>query len=96
MAAYVIANVKVSNPDQYKGYQALSPEAITSAGGEFLARGGATHVLEGDFVPGRVVVAKFPEMAAAKAFYASALYTEARSKRGGATEYFNMFIVEGI
>jgi uncharacterized protein (DUF1330 family) len=96
MAAYVIANVKVSNPEQYKGYQALSPGAITAAGGEFLARGGATHVLEGDFVPGRVVVAKFASMDAAKAFYNSVLYTEARTKRAGATEYFNMFIVEGI
>ncbi len=42
MAAYVIAEVKVSDPEQYKQYQALSPGAITAAGGE-LRRAGRTH-----------------------------------------------------
>jgi uncharacterized protein (DUF1330 family) len=96
MAAYVIANVKVSDPEKYKGYQALSPGAIQSAGGEFLARGGAVTVLEGQWKPERMVVAKFPDVAAAKAFYDSAKYVEARAKRAGATEFFNMVIVEGI
>jgi uncharacterized protein (DUF1330 family) len=96
MSAYVIANVEVSDPEQYKAYQALSPGAIAAAGGEFMVRGGATHVLEGEFKPARTVVVKFANVAAAKAFYDSALYTEARSKRAGATKYFNMFIVEGI
>jgi uncharacterized protein (DUF1330 family) len=96
MSAYVIANVEVSDPEQYKGYQALSPGAIAAAGGEFIVRGGATQVLEGEFQPARTVVIKFASVAAAKAFYDSALYTEARKQRAGATKYFNMFIVEGI
>ncbi len=96
MAAYVIADVKVTDPEKYKQYQALSPDAITSAGGEFLARGGETAVFEGNWQPDRVVVAKFDSLDAAKAFYNSAKYTEARAKRAGATEFFNMIVVQGI
>jgi uncharacterized protein (DUF1330 family) len=96
MPAYVIADVKVKDPEQYKHYMALSPGAITAAGGEFLVRGGRHEVLEGQWQPTRMVVAKFPDYAAARAFYDSALYLEARAKRKGATEYFNMVVVEGV
>ena len=96
MAAYVIAEVKVSDPEQYKQYQALSPGAIAAAGGKFVVRGGRHEVLEGGWSPNRVVVIEFSDYAAARAFYDSALYREARSKRAGATEFFNMFVVEGV
>ncbi len=96
MAAYVITDIKVSDVEKYKGYQALTPAAIAAAGGEFLVRGGRTEVLEGDFEPGRVVVLRFDTMEAARAFYHSAGYVAARAARAGATERFNLFIVEGI
>lgn len=96
MAAYVIADVKITDIEKYKGYQALSPGAIAAAGGEFLARGGRTEILEGSFDLGRVVVVRFETMDAARAFYHSALYVTARAARAGATERFNMFIVEGV
>ena len=96
MAAYVIADVKVRDPEQYKHYQALSPGAIAAAGGEFLVRGGRSETLEGDWQPARVVVIRFPTYEAARAFHDSALYLEARAKRAGATEHFNMIVVEGV
>jgi uncharacterized protein (DUF1330 family) len=96
MAAYVIADVKVNDPEQYKNYTALSPAAVLAAGGEFLVRGGRTEVLEGNWTPNRMVVSRFESMDAAKAFYESALYREARAKRAGATAYFNMIVVEGV
>ncbi|MBU6271965.1 MAG: DUF1330 domain-containing protein [Betaproteobacteria bacterium] len=96
MAAYLIADVKVTDPEQYKQYQALSPGAIAAAGGEFLVRGGRHEVLEGTWNPHRMVVARFPSFEQARAFYDSALYLEARARRAGATEFFNMVIVEGV
>ncbi len=96
MAALVIADVKVANPDQYQQYTALSPVAIKAAGGEILARGGQVDVLEGQWQPNRVVVVRFESMAAAHAFYDSALYRQAREKRAGATDYFNLVVVEGV
>ena len=96
MAAYIIADVEVSDPERYKGYQALSPGAIAAAGGKFIVRGGQHEVLEGGWKPSRVVVLEFPTYAQAKAFYDSALYVIAREKRAGATEYFNMIVVDGV
>jgi uncharacterized protein (DUF1330 family) len=96
MSAYVVANVKVSDPERYKDYAALSPEAVSAAGGEFIVRGGRSEVLEGDWQPSRVVILRFESLQAARAFYDSALYRQARAKRAGATEFFNMFVVEGI
>jgi uncharacterized protein (DUF1330 family) len=96
MAAYVITDVEVSDPERYKAYTALSPAAIEAGGGRFLVRGGRSEVLEGDWSPSRVVVLEFPTLEAARAFYHSALYAEARGERAGATRKFNMIVVEGI
>jgi uncharacterized protein (DUF1330 family) len=96
MSAYIITDAKVTDVEKYEGYKALTPHAIAAAGGEFLARGGEHAVLEGDWNPTRVVVLKFATMEAAKAFYDSELYRAARAKRAGATEFFNMIVVQGV
>ncbi len=95
-AAYIIADVKVSDPEQYKQYMALSPRAIAAAGGEFIVRGGRHETLEGQWQPNRMVVLRFPSYDAARTFYDSERYRAARAKRAGATEYFNMVVVEGM
>ncbi len=95
MPAYVIASVNVTNPEQYKGYQALTPAAIAAHGGRFVVRGGAMEVLEGAWPHSRVVVLEFPTVEIAKTFYNSAQYSEAREKRAGAAD-FNMIVIEGL
>ena len=74
MAAYLIADVTVMNPDTYAEYRKQVLPTITKYGGRFLVRGGAHETLEGDWRPGRVVVIEFPDMAAAKAWYRSKEY----------------------
>ena len=96
MAAYIIVYGKVSNPEQYKQYQALSPGAVKAAGGEFIVRGGRSETLEGTLHPDRVVLLRFESYEAGKAFYDSELYLAARQQRAGATEYFNAVLVEGV
>ena len=95
-AAYVIADVDVSDPVRYEAYKALTPGAVAAAGGRFVVRGGRHETLEGHWVPGRVVVIEFPSYEAAKAFYDSPPYVAARAAREGATRRFNMVIVEGV
>lgn len=96
MAAYVIADIKVSDETRYAEYRALSPGAVAAAGGEFIVRGGRHETMEGGWKPNRMVMLKFASYDAARAFYDSELYRAARAKRAGATEYFNMIIVEGV
>jgi uncharacterized protein (DUF1330 family) len=95
-AAYVIVEMKVSDPDQYKQYMAAAPATVAAHGGEYIIRGGRHESLEGDWQPARVAVLKFPSYGQAKAWYDSEQYRSVRAKRAGATEYFNMIIVEGV
>ncbi len=95
MPAYLVARIRVTNPEKYRGYMALSPAAIEKHGGRFLARGGETVTLEGEPEERRVVIVEFPSLEAARTFYDSPEYREARAAREGAAEA-QFFVVEGI
>ena len=94
--AYVIVEMKVTDPDRYKEYMAAAPAAVAAAGGEYLVRGGRRETQEGDWQPDRVAMLRFPSFERAKAFYDDEMYRAARAKRAGTTEYFNMILVEGV
>ena len=95
-AAYLIVEMNITDPERYKGYMAEAPAAVKAAGGEYLVRGGRHETLEGDWQPHRVAMLKFPSYEQAKAFYDSEQYKAARQHRHGATDYFNMVLVEGV
>ncbi len=95
-AAYVIVEMKVSDQERYKQYMTAAPATVAAAGGEYVVRGGKYETLEGDWQPARVAVLKFPSYEKAKAWYDGEAYRSVRSKRAGATEYFNMIVVEGV
>lgn len=93
MAAYLIAEVEVTDPELYKAYMALTPASIARYGGRFLVRGGPTEALEGA-PPKRIVVAAFDSLDAARRWYHSVEYTEARAIRSKAAKS-RLFLVEG-
>ena len=95
MPAYIVVNCEVTDPVKYEQYKAMASAAIARHGGRYLARGGATAVLEGDWQPNRVVVLEFPSLAAAKAFYDSPEYVEARAVRADAAN-MDIIAVEGL
>ena len=94
--AYIIVDMKVSDPEQYKQYMAAAPAAVAAAGGEYLVRGGKFEALEGNWQPARVAMLRFPSYDKAKIFYDDEMYRAARAKRAGTTEFFNMVLVEGV
>ena len=94
MVAYVIVDAEILDPVKYEEYKKLTPQAIAKHGGRFLARGGQSVILEGDWRPNRVVVMEFPSLEAARGFYTSVEYTAARRARAGAAK-MNMIAVEG-
>ena len=51
MAAYAIANVRVTDPHRYPEYIGRISRIIERHGGRYLARGGEVEVLEGDWEP---------------------------------------------
>ena len=94
-SAYIIANVTVTNPEQYAEYRKLASIAVEAHNAEFCVRGGTVDVLEGDWTPDRVVVLKFPSVEQAKAYYHSVEYTAAVQARQGAS-VMRMVVAEGI
>lgn len=93
---YVIVDMQISNPEQYKGYMAAAPAAVKAFGGEYLVRGGQHETLEGQWQASRVAMLRFPSYAAARDFYHSEQYRAARAQRAGATAFFNAVLVEGV
>jgi uncharacterized protein (DUF1330 family) len=94
-SAYILANVDVTDPQQYEQYKKLSTLAMQAHGAEVCVRGGAVQVLEGDWKPGRTVLLKFPSVEKARAFYDSPEYAAARKAREGAA-VMRMVLIEGV
>ncbi len=95
MPAYIVVETDIHEPEQYELYKLATPAAVSAGGGRFIARGGELAVLEGDWQPKRLVLLEFPDLEAAKRFYESPEYQEAKRLREGAAD-FNMVAVEGL
>lgn len=95
MAAYVVVETDITDAAEYERYKAASPGAIEAGGGRFLARGGELAVLEGDWRPSRLVVLEFENLAAARSWYDSEIYQQAKTLRDGAAR-LRMVAVQGI
>ena len=94
-AAYFIASISVNDAERFKRYASQTPPTIAAYGGEYLARGTATHALEGRPPGERVVVVKFPSVEKARGWYESEEYQALIPMRQEAAEG-DIFIVEGI
>lgn len=94
MPAYIIANIEVLDPVRYEDYKRLAAPTVEAYGGRYLVRGGRTEVLEGEWIPKRIVVLEFPTAAQAQAWWDSPEYADAKPIRQ-ATARTDMFIAEG-
>ena len=75
MAAYLVTEVEVTDPAGYEEYRKGVGATVAAYGGRNLVRpGGKIEVLEGDWVPKRLVILEFPSIAQLKAWYESPEY----------------------
>jgi len=95
MAAYVIAQVQVKDPEAYKNYAGQVQATVESHGGRFLARGGELSVLEGDWPYPRVVIIEFPTREDAQAWHDSDVYRPLRELRQSASDG-NLVLLSGV
>ena len=95
MTAYVIVDIEVADPEGYKEYVKLAPEAVKFYGGKYIARGGANETLEGNWQAKRLVILEFPSLEQAKAWLNSPEYAPARALRHKYART-NMVVVEGL
>ena len=94
-AGYVIAQLKVTNSENYKEYVEKVPEVIKKYGGEYLARGGEHQVVEGEDNLPRIVIIKFPSYEKALEWYNSKEYKPIKQIRLDNSEGTNI-IIKGV
>lgn len=92
---YVIAQIRVTDPETYPDYVAMVEPIVQGFGGEFLVRGGRAESHEGTPPGDRNVVIRFPSYEAACDWYNSDLYAEAKALRMSASTSVQT-IVEGV
>ena len=95
MPAFVIVDIEVRDPEAYENYKSLVPASVEAYGGRFIARGGATESLEGEWAPERIVVLEFPSLERARQWWASPEYSDAKAIRMRAART-RMIATEGI
>lgn len=91
---YVVANIRVKDPETFQGFGPLAAKAIQKFNGRVLVRNPASEQREGD-PRGVSVVVEFDDLATARACYESAEYTAARELRETCSET-DLIIVEGV
>ena len=95
MAAFVIADVNVRDPEKFKEYSKLTPDILKTYGGRYLVRGGHVEVSEGTWIPNRLVIMEFESIDQLKRWYSSPDYAKALKIRQQSAES-NVVIVKGI
>ena len=92
---YVIAQINVTDAEAYPRYVELVQPTIEHFGGEFLVRGGRSESYEGVPPGDRNVIIRFPSYQAARDWYHSERYADARRLRMAASTSVQT-IVEGV
>ena len=95
MAAYFVAELEITNPAAMEPYRAEVPATIAQYGGRYLARGGATELVEAGPEPKRIVIVEFADAAAAKRWYHSPEYQKILPLRL-ANSTSRAFVVDGV
>ena len=94
MAAYVIADIDVRDPERYAEYVKRVPASIEAYGGRYLVRAGRCEQLEGDRVPRRVIVLEFDSYERAREWWDSESYRALAGLRHAASKS-EILLVEG-
>jgi len=95
MAAFMVITAQIHDRAKFiGGYAAVAAELTARFGGEYVVRAPGLSVLEGEHPGGSLVVSKWPDKAAALAFWNSPEYAEARKLRQGVADC-QVLLVQG-
>jgi uncharacterized protein (DUF1330 family) len=95
MAAYLLADLTISDPEGFRAYQQRVGATLAPYGGTFLVRGGALETMEGDWHPQTLVILHFESVAQAWRWYQSPEYT-ALSEQRKQSASTQAIVVEGV
>ncbi len=97
VAVYMIANLVVSDADEYRKYEKGFFPILKRFGGEFITYDDSHACLEGsDPLEGRVIIFKFPSEQAAKDWYDDKEYQALSEFRRAGTTLKSLTMVHGL
>ncbi|MBW8813528.1 MAG: DUF1330 domain-containing protein [Caulobacterales bacterium] len=94
MAAYVINEIAVHDPERFQTYSQQVPAILAQYGGAYVVRGGAPEPVDGPSPPERLVVLRFASREAARAWRSSPEYLAILPIRE-ATSTSRVYLVDG-
>jgi uncharacterized protein (DUF1330 family) len=92
---YVILTEDINDPEGMEAYERASAPTLAPTGASVLAVDAAPEVLEGEWHGDRTVMLEFESVEAARAWYESAAYQEAKPLRHAAADT-NAVIISGF
>jgi len=95
MVAYMIIDLDVHNKASFEEYQKAVPALIAKHGGQYLVRGGQFEIVEGDWCPHRLVILRFPDRSAIRAFLSDPEF-EPLTRLRWQTAKTNIVAVDGV
>ena len=94
--AYILVDTKITDSFAYEDYKAAAKPIAEHYGGVYLTRGGKMDIMQTElWDPARIVLIKFPSMAAAHAFLNSPEYAPIKSIRL-ASSTATLLVLEGL
>ncbi len=81
MTAYMLVDLDVQDPKGFEEYRTGVGTLIAKHGGEYIVRGGAFEVIEGDWQPNRLVMFRFPDRQAIRNLFDDPEYADLKALR---------------
>lgn len=91
---YLVANIRVTDPDRFAEFSGMAGPVIASYGGTVLAKGPGADRHEGD-LHGSIMMIEFESKKRAEEFYFSDDYQAAKAVRDECSET-DLMIIEGL
>ena len=95
MSVFLVCDVTVKDRGALREYLKLSEHTLAPYSGKFHVQAGDLTVIEGDWNPTVIIIAEFPSVDMANAWYSSDEYAAALKVKSRAMDR-NMILVKGI
>ncbi|MHB0989123.1 MAG: DUF1330 domain-containing protein [Bellilinea sp.] len=95
MPAYVLVDITITDPVLYEEVKQRTPPIVAQYGGRYLARGGRTESLHGNWQPKRLVLLQFDSLEQATTWESSPEYTVVKQLRDRCAQV-SMLLLDGV
>ena len=95
MSGFVIFNIDIKKPYEYKEYVEKVTPIANKFGGKYIVRGGEVEVIEGTWTYPRTIIIKFPSYEKALEWYSSEEYKPIKKIRLD-NSVSNGIIIKGV